>query len=199
LSKRGHKLDNNAAEHKSEMIYLFAVMLFQTVYTIVKAVFLSKWGVNLDLVFQIILPIGTITVIVGLFIKNMLSSKVTAVTNGIKGIGGVISTFRTFYYTNKADSLDDFNFVNILPPMIKGPLTAHSITKVQAEQLMQALDDAVKFVETHYAKAKVMEKNYMLYTLFNTVTCVDEITEIKNNVLKKESYLLQRQSIRSSK
>ncbi|GHU30445.1 hypothetical protein FACS1894166_00100 [Bacilli bacterium] len=127
----------------------------------------------------------------GLFIKKMLSSKVTAVTNAIKGIGGVISTFRTFFYTNKTDALDDFNFVNILPPMIKGPLTAHKINKDEAETLMEQLDEAAKFIEAHYAKTKGLEKNYMLYTLFNTVTCPDEITEIKNNILKKESYFAE--------
>ncbi|GHU48611.1 hypothetical protein FACS1894218_6000 [Bacilli bacterium] len=124
----------------------------------------------------------------GLFIKNMLSSKVTAVKNAIKGIGGVIITFRTFFYTNKIDSLNDFNFVNILPPMIKKPLTLGSITKQQAVVLMEQLDETTKFVETHCAKTKGMEKNYLLYTLFNTITCVDEIVEIKNNILKKESY-----------
>jgi hypothetical protein len=142
--------------------------------------------VNLDLIFSIILPIGTITVIVGLFIKNMLSSKVNSVLNDIKHIDAMIATFRTFAYTNGIDALDDFNFVAILPPMIKTPLTNGKITKADAGELMRQLDDAVKFIEVHYA-TRVKEKQFMLYTLLNNVTSVEQIQELESNMLKLEA------------
>jgi hypothetical protein len=160
-------------------------MIFQNIYTIIKAIFLSKWGVNLDLIFSIILPIGTITVIVGIFIKNMLNSKVNSVLNAIKGIGGTIATFRTFAYTNGINALDDFNFVAILPPMIKIPLTTGKINKEQAGNLMKELDDGAKFIEAHYVD-NPKEKQYMLYTLLNNITSVEQINELKNNTLKLE-------------
>jgi hypothetical protein len=166
-------------------MYLIFVMVFQNIYTIVKAIFLSEWGVNLDLIFSIILPIGTITVIVGLFIKNMLNSKVNSILNAIKGIEGTVATFRTFAYTNGANALDDFNFVAILPPMIKGPLTSGKLTKDKANELMLALDDGAKFIESHYAN-NPKEKQYMLYTLLNSITSVEQINELKDNTIKLE-------------
>jgi hypothetical protein len=166
-------------------MYLIFVMIFQNIYTIIKAIFLSKWGVNLDLIFSIILPIGTITVIVGIFIKTMLSSKVNSVLNAIKGIDSTIATFRTFSYTNGIEALEDFNFVAILPPMIKAPLTSGKITKTEAGELMNVLDECAKFIELHYAD-RPKEKQYMLYTLLNNITSVEQINELKDNALKLE-------------
>jgi hypothetical protein len=129
------------------------------------------------------LPIGTITVIVGIFIKNMLNSKVNSVLNAIKGIEGTVATFRTFAYTNGIDALNDFNFVAILPPMIKTPLTSGKITKAQAGELMQELDEGAKFIESHYAN-DTKEKQYLLYILLNSITSVEQINELKENTLK---------------
>jgi len=67
-------------------------LLFQNGYTLFKSIFLSQFGVDLDLIFSIIIPIGTITVILGVYIKNMLSSKVTAVKKNIKKIDATIKT-----------------------------------------------------------------------------------------------------------
>jgi hypothetical protein len=141
----------------------------------------------LDLIFSIILPIGTITVIVGVFIKNMLSSKVNAVLNSIKGVEGTIATFRTFAYTNGYDALEDFNFVSILPPMIKGPLTLGKISKKEAQALMLQLDDAIKFIEQHYTK-QPKERQFMLFNLLNNVTSVEQIQELQDNIIKLQSH-----------
>jgi hypothetical protein len=146
-----------------------------------KSIFLSKFGVNLDLIFQIILPIGTITLIVGLFIKNLLNSKVNSVLNAIKSIDAKIISFRAFFYTNKKDSLNDYNFVSLLPPLIKNPLIKGNINHEQANSLMMQLDDMANFINEKYQKK---QRQYMLYVLFNQVSSLDEIEEIKANTLK---------------
>jgi hypothetical protein len=173
--------------NKSNFFYLIFVLLFQNLYTLLKAIFLTKLGVNLDLIFQIILPIGTITVIVGLFIKNMLDSKVNAVLKAIKTICSNVTSFRVFFYTQQVEALDDYTFVSVLPPMIKNPLTAGTINKQEAYELMKKLDEGIKFVEEHYAH-DTPQKNYILYTLFNNITHYEEIEEIKTNTLKIEQY-----------
>jgi hypothetical protein len=169
--------------NKSDLIYLIGVMIFQNTYTLVKSIFMLDLGVNLDLIFSIILPIGTITVIIGLFIKNMMSSKVSGVTSAIKSIGGNVASFRVFFYTQGQDSLNDYNFVEMLPPMIKVPLTSNKIKKDQAYQLMNQLDQMAQFIETTYADDD-KQRNYMLYILFNNVTCIEELNEIKDNISK---------------
>jgi hypothetical protein len=146
-----------------------------------KSVFLSKLGVNLDLIFQIILPIGTITLIVGLFIKNLLSSKVNSVLNAIKTIDSKLNSFRAFFYTNHSKSLDDYDFVSSLPPLLKKPLINGTITNEAANKLMIELDESAKFIEKYYTKK---QRQYMLYVLFNQIATLDEIKEIKTNTLK---------------
>jgi hypothetical protein len=172
--------------NKNDLVYLLGVMLFQNTYTMIKSIFLFELGVNLDLIISIILPIGTITVIIGLFIKNMMDSRVSGVLKAIKNIEGNIASFRVFYYTQKQDSLNDYTFVSMLPPMIKVPLTANKIDRTQAYELMQQLDDAIKFIETNYAHDE-KQKHYMMYVLFNNTTCIEQINEIKANALKIKS------------
>lgn len=184
--KKYEKNNTSMNDNRSNLQYLAFVMIYQNIYTLVKAVFLSRWGVNLDLIFSIILPIGTITVIVGLFIKNLLNSKISNVMRDVKNINSVINTFRTFYYTNRENALKDFDFIAILPPMIKNPLTKGDITTQQTVELINELDDTTKFIEDHYAK-NVKEKQFMLYTLFNNVTNKEQINEMKENILKLQA------------
>lgn len=146
--------------------------------------FATKFGVDLDLIVSIIIPIGTITVIIAVFIKNMLSTKVTAVRNAIKKISEKVSAFRIFYYTEKEKALEDYAFVTQLPTLVKKPLSNNSITREQAYELMKTIDETVAFFDKHLLKEK--EKNYMLYHLFNQITDVAEIVEIKANILKVE-------------
>ncbi|WP_233485526.1 hypothetical protein [Spiroplasma sp. ChiS] len=164
--------------------FFITVLLIQNGYTLIKAMFATKFGVDLDLIVSIIIPIGTITVIIAVFIKNMLSTKVTAVRNAIKKISEKVSAFRIFYYTEKEKALEDYAFVTQLPTLIKKPLSNNSITREQAYELMKTIDETVAFFDKHLLKEK--EKNYMLYHLFNQITDAAEIVEIKANILKVE-------------
>ncbi|WP_338963705.1 MULTISPECIES: hypothetical protein [unclassified Spiroplasma] len=166
--------------------FFVTVLLIQNGYTLIKAIFATKFGVDLDIILLIIIPIGTITVIIAVFIKNMLSTKVTAVRNAIKTIGAKVSAFRIFYYTEKEKALEDYAFVTQLPTLVKGPLSTNSIDTKTAYQLMTIIDETAAFFEQHFA-TKEKEKNYMLYHLFNEITDVAEIEEIKDNVLKVEA------------
>ncbi|AOX44086.1 hypothetical protein S100390_v1c07500 [Spiroplasma sp. NBRC 100390] len=166
--------------------FFVTVLLIQNGYTLIKAIFSTKFGVDLDLILSIIIPIGTITVIIAVFIKNMLSTKVTGVRNAIKTIGAKVSAFRIFYYTEKEKALEDYAFVTQLPTLVKGPLSTNSIDTKKAYQLMTIIDETAVFMEQHFA-TKEKEKNYMLYHLFNEITDVAEIEEIKANVLKVEA------------
>lgn len=179
--KKNTNLSDSFGSNKHDFWYLIFVMLFQNLYTMLKSIFLSKFGVNLDLIFQIILPIGTITLIVGLFIKNLLSSRVNSVLNAIKSIDGKVVSFRAFFYINKQDSLNDYNFVSSLPPLIKNPLIKGNMSHQRANDLMLQLDEMATFIDNKYQKK---QRQYMLYVLFNQVASVDEIKEIKENTLK---------------
>jgi hypothetical protein len=124
----------------------------------------------------------------------MLDSKVNSVLITINGINKTISTFRTFVYTNGIDSLNDFNFVAILPPIIKIPLTNGKINKIQANKLMKKLDSTIKFFEAYYAD-NTKEKQYILYMLLNNVTTIEQIDELKNNALKLKKLAINNKCI----
>ncbi|MDR3163633.1 MAG: hypothetical protein LBT77_00980 [Mycoplasmataceae bacterium] len=178
---------NTFASNRNDLIYLIFIMIFQNAYTILKTIFIKEFGVNLDLIFSIVLPIGTITVIIGLFIKNLLSSKVSATLKAIRNINVTVNNFDVFFHAAKMAALDDYNFVTILPPMIKTPLTNGTIDKNQAFVLMQQLDEAIDFVKHHINPKKAHDLNYLLWVLFNQINDIDEITEIKTNLLKLHS------------
>lgn len=78
--------------------------------------------------------------------------------------------------------MEDYAFVTQLPTLVKKPLPNNSITREQVYELMKTIDETVAFFYKHLLKEK--EKNYMLYHLFNQITYVAEIAEIKANILK---------------
>jgi protein tyrosine phosphatase len=53
--------------------------------------------------------------------------------------------------------------------------------------LMQQLDEAIDFVKHHINPKKAHDLNYLLWVLFNQINDIDEITEIKTNLLKLHS------------
>jgi hypothetical protein len=94
-------------------------MIFQNTYILTKAYFINSFGVNLDIIMQIIMPIGTVTVIIALFIKNLMSSKISKIKTKILNIGNSIDQIRLFIIVNEKQSFSDYEFVSILPNMIK--------------------------------------------------------------------------------
>jgi hypothetical protein len=115
-SRNKFKIDVKEFEiGKNDLFYLIGVMIFQNTYTIVKSYFTNNFGVNLDIIMQIILPIGTVTVIIGLFIKNLMSSKINGTKKTIASIGDTIAKIQTFIALNGKKALQSFEFVQILP------------------------------------------------------------------------------------
>jgi hypothetical protein len=172
---------------KSMLIYLIGIMIFQNCYTLIKGFFINEYGVNLDLIISIIFPIGTITLIIGLFIKKMMDSKVNSVRKAIKTIPNTISTFRVFFNSQGINSLDDYSFVAILPPLIKGELRKGKDNKQKTFDLLTKLNDSAKYIEDKYSK-KEKQKNYLLYVLFTTTSAEAEVDEIMSNIHKISEY-----------
>lgn len=171
---------------KSPNFVLFAIILvIQNSFNILKVIFANEFGVNLDLILSVLFPIGTITVMLTILIRNMLNTQVSAVMKAIKTIYARVTAFRIFYYSQKQKSLEDYTFVSQLPTMIKAPFAQDAINTTQAYKLMTVIDESTTFIQEHYEKEK--EKKYMLYHLFNNVIDIAEIQEIKSNKLKLEA------------
>lgn len=171
---------------KSSNFILFTIILvIQNSFSFLKVIFANEFGVNLDLILSVLFPIGTITVMITILIRNMMNTQVSAVMTAIKTINARVTAYRIFYYSQKEKSLEDYTFVTQLPVLVKGPFATNSITTNDAYKLMTEIDEATTFFEQHFEKEK--ERRYMLYHLFNEVTNVAEIEEIKRNRLKIEA------------
>lgn len=183
---------------KSPNFVLFAIILvIQNTFNILKVIFANEFGVNLDLILSVLFPIGTITVMLTILIRNMLNTQVSAVMKAIKTIYARVTAYRIFYYSQKQKSLEDYTFVSQLPTIIKVPFAQNAINTSQAYKLMTIVDDTTTFIQEHYEKEK--EKKYMLYHLFNNVTDIAEIQEIKNNKLKLEAQKATKEKKKSKK
>lgn len=169
----------------ANFILFLVILLIQNSYSILKVVFANEFNVNLDLILSVLFPIGTITVMITLLIRNMLSTQVSAVTKAIKTIALRVTSYRIFFYSQKEKSLEDYTFVTQLPVLIKGPLEKNAITAHEAFKLMGVVDEAAKFFEQHFTKPK--EQRYMLFHLFNEITSTDEIEELRNTRIKVEA------------
>lgn len=163
-------------------ILYFSVALIQNGYNILKTLFANQFGVDLDLILNILFPVGTITVMLVILIRNLLNTNITQVKKAIKNISTRINSFRIFFYSQKEKSLADFTFVASLPILIRVPLTKNLISTQEAYDLMIKINETIFFIEKNFKKEG--ERNYMLYHLFNEITDSAEIEDIKTNVLK---------------
>lgn len=163
-------------------ILYFSIALIQNGYNVVKTLFANQFGVDLDLILTILFPIGTITIVLAVLIRNLLNANITQVKKAIKNISTRINSFRIFFYSQKEKSLEDFAFVEELPILIRNPLKTNLISAKEAYDLMVKINEATLFIEKNFEKES--ERNYMLYHLFNEITDVAEIVDIKTNVLK---------------
>gem|GEM_PF-848857 len=140
-------------------------------------------------------PVGTITIFLVILIRNLLNTNITQVKKAIKNINTRIDSFRIFFYSQKEKSLEDFTFVEALPILIRTPLKKNLISAQEAYALMIKINEAALFIEKNFEKKN--ERNYMLYHLFNEITDIAEIDDIKTNVLKVQAAKKSTSNIRS--
>lgn len=176
-------------------ILYFSIALIQNGYNILKTLFANQFGVDLDLILTILFPVGTITIFLVILIRNLLNTNITQVKKAIKNINTRIDSFRIFFYSQKEKSLEDFTFVEALPILIRTPLKKNLISAQEAYALMIKINKAALFIEKNFEKKN--ERNYMLYHLFNEITDIAEIDDIKTNVLKVQAAKKSTSNIRS--
>jgi hypothetical protein len=154
------------------MYYLFAVMIYQTTYTLLRSYFINEFGVNLDIIMQIVLPVGTVTCIVGLFIKNLMSSKMTNVKKQIMGITTVVEQLRVFIILKGTSAFNDYDFVSLIPTFIKNEINNSKI--IDNDRMLEQFkkyDSLINLIEKNIKK--IMNKKYLMYVA--TYICKNEI------------------------
>lgn len=175
ISVKYKKFDVGINFNLSNSLYLLFVMLFNNAYLLLKGVLINNFGVNLDLLMALILPIGTITLIVGIFIKNLLSSKITSINKKIKTIDETYNTLNTFVILNKNNALADFNFVSILPKYFFKNLNDKKTVFVNIKTHL----DLCK--EIYDTKLNIKNKHYFIYLVLFECNDEDKFNEFKYN------------------
>ncbi|MDR1850581.1 MAG: hypothetical protein LBQ45_00415 [Mycoplasmataceae bacterium] len=177
--------------NKSDLYYLIGVMIFQNTYTIVKSYFMNGFGVNLDIIMQIIIPIGTVTVIIGLFIKNMMSSKLNATKNKIKNIGDSVNKIRMFVTLQGTKAFDDYDFLNLLPSFLKEKIIDGQVDKKALLNSLIEYEKISRFIEDNYKK-KDMDKKYLLYVMNNVCKSKDDLDIFYTNLKNIKQYKISK-------
>ena len=163
--------------------FFIAVMFIQNGYNLLKAVLLSTIDVNLDVVFSVIIPIGLITVILGVYIKSAFDSQITQVRKAIKAIDGQVSTFQTFDYANPETCIRDYQFVNSLPAFLKAILNNKAMDKENLQKTFELVNKTIELFNTNYDK-KSQTRKVNLYALFNMMSNVKQVQALYDNGVK---------------
>jgi hypothetical protein len=166
-------------------------MIFQNTYILLKAYFINGFGVNLDIIMQIIMPIGTVTVIIALFIKNLMNSKITKIKQQILSIGDNIDKIRMFIIANGKKSFSDYQFITILPNVIKKYLL---VEKIDSEALITELNNfeqIIKYIEKNFNK-KDIDMKYLVYIATYICNTKQELDIFYNNLQKLTAYNTKR-------
>lgn len=187
-SRNKFKIDVKEFEiGKNDLFYLIGVMIFQNTYTIVKSYFTNNFGVNLDIIMQIILPIGTVTVIIGLFIKNLMSSKINGTKKTIASIGDTIAKIQTFIALNGKKALQSFEFVQILPSWLQKSIREHKMADDKIIKILDKCQIVVEYIEENFKK-NVNDKNYLLYIAYYKCQDFDTLNTFYANIQKVVNY-----------
>lgn len=161
--------------------FFVMVLVIQNSYTIAKSYFATQFDVDIDIIVSIIIPIGTITVIVAIFIRNMMAAKVTAV----KTIMVRVMAFKIYVHSQDDKVFSDYSFMRDMPIIIKERFLSKTINNKQGLELLGIIDETVEFFRLNIKKPD--ELNYMLFHLFNDVHEIAEIEEMRHNILKVKS------------
>lgn len=168
---------------KSEnFVFFTSVLIIQNTYTLLKSYFAAAFEIDIDILMAIIMPIGTITVIIAIFIRNMLNSKITSVKKAVKTIMTRVRAFKIYVNSQEEAVFNDYNFMNDMPAMIKERFFSKAITNKQGLHLLKVISETIDFLRLNVKKTN--ELNYLLLHIFNNVQDLSEIEEIKYNILK---------------
>jgi hypothetical protein len=152
---------------------------------------MNGFGVNLDIIMQIIIPIGTVTVIIGLFIKNMMSSKLNATKNKIKNIGDSVNKIRMFVTLQGTKAFDDYDFLNLLPSFLKEKIIDGQVDKKALLNSLIEYEKISRFIEDNYKK-KDMDKKYLLYVMNNVCKSKDDLDIFYTNLKNIKQYKISK-------
>jgi hypothetical protein len=143
---------------------------------------MSKFGVNIDLLLQIIFPLGPITIIIALYIKNIFTSKMTSVLSAIRNISIRVDNLRAFFYSQHNDSFNDYQFLKDIPLLLNKAFVNNSINNEEAGKLMNEIDELIIFLETNVVDEN--SRKYFIYQLLSELNHQEELLLFKNDVQK---------------
>jgi hypothetical protein len=157
---------------------LITVVIYQNAYTLAKTMFLHYFSVNIDLIVQIIFPIGTTAVIITLFIKNMFSSNVSAVKAKMKNIITQAKSMDDFYEVREVEALQDYTFVTQLPVIFTSNIRI--LDKSGEEKLLVAIFKLVRQIMGTNLSAT--EQKYLMYHFFINIKTQEQLIELHNSI-----------------
>jgi hypothetical protein len=164
--------------------FFLSLFFFQVGYLFLKDYFFERFGVNIDLAFKIIFPIGSLTLFISLFLKKMWDSSINVIHKEISEISKKVDDFQTFFVLRRERVFEDYQFVMTLPKFVKEKIKFSKTPQQQQEvfETIRLLD-----LDLSFFKKKIEKKNHLdtiFYLIFNKIGTYEEIEIIKDSVVK---------------
>lgn len=167
---------------------LFIVMATMIGYNILSSVFMKWLNVDIKIALDALFSTGGIAVVIVGLVKNLLSSSITEVKKKMKNIDKQIEQIRFFYRVRQEKAPLDFEYAQILPPIIKRYINSSSeLSSAKLKEQFNKLFEFTDFIKAFDFGKKDHNKrrNFILYRTYNEITSFAEMDDIKTNLMKE--------------
>ncbi|GMO16106.1 MAG: hypothetical protein Ta2E_07280 [Mycoplasmoidaceae bacterium] len=169
-----------------DLYYLIGIMVFQNLYLVIKSHLIKQYGVNLDVMMAVILPIGTITLVIVIFIRNLMTSKLSKMAKDINEMGKNVNWIRLNIKLKGIDCFRDSKFVELLPSYIQKALLYDDISIKEAQKLITNKITVINFIEANFSK-KRNDENYLMYVAYYLVNNEEDLQIFYDNLIKLDA------------
>lgn len=167
---------------------LFAVMGVMIGYNFLSSFFMKWLNVDIKVALDALFSTGGIAVVIVGLVKNLLSSSITEVKKKMRNIDKQIEQVRFFYRVRQEQAPFDFEYAQILPPIIKSYISR--VKTVNPAELKTQFDKLFEFTDFiknfNFGKKKQNKRrNFILYRTYNEIKSFAELEDIKVNLIKE--------------
>jgi len=146
---------------------------------------------------SIILPIGTITVIIGLFIKNLMSSKISQVKKNILSSEDNVEKIKTFVSLQGEKAFEDYDFIQLMPASVRRTITSDENNKKALMKILSECEEVINYIDNihtesknklkkiaHIKKMTNLDKKYLIYIATTVCKNAEQLDSFFDDVKK---------------
>jgi hypothetical protein len=106
----------------------------------------------------------------------------SVVLAAINNIRIQIDTMRAFFYSQKINVFNDYQFIKEAPKIVKIKLQEKNFSNEKIFIIMEQIDELITYLDS--CKIEKNTHNYLLYQLINDVNSQEELATMKDDLQK---------------